>query len=59
MLSGSLVERASKSIQMKKLPARIKELAGKDEGVAISDNVLKFHDEDRRREYRERWIKLF
>lgn len=54
--SGGWVEPAFKSFQMKKMPARIKALAGHSDGVVISDTVLKFHDIDRRREYREKWL---
>ena len=38
------------------MPARIKELAGKSDGVVVSDTVLKFHDIDRRAEYHHEWI---
>lgn len=55
IFSGGWIEKAIRSFQMQKMPARIRQLAGASDGVVVADAVLKFHDIDRRREYRERW----
>lgn len=44
-------ERYAKSFQLKHFPPEIKNLMNKDTRVVISDQILKFHVNDRRREY--------
>ena len=56
VFSGTRLESVLKSIQKHIMPARIKDLAGYSDGVVVSDTVLKFHDIDRRAEYRRTWI---
>jgi hypothetical protein len=57
-LNMSFFERITKKIQMKKLPDQIRHLANTDSRVVINDQMLKFHSNDRRAEYRERFEKL-
>lgn len=51
-------ERLAKEIQLRRLPARILDMMNKDSRVVVTDSVLKFHDNDRRAEYRDRWNAL-
>lgn len=46
-----------KKAQLKVLPRAIKEMANKDMRVVVDDKILKFHTNDRREEYREKWEK--
>ncbi len=46
-----LFESFYKSIQQKRFPQSIQELANKDSRVVITDDMLKFHDNDRRAEF--------
>ncbi|MEK7067983.1 MAG: hypothetical protein AAB956_03225 [Patescibacteria group bacterium] len=52
---GSWVERLCKNIQLKVMPRSLREQAGKGTAVVMSDSVLKFHSNDRREEYRQKW----
>lgn len=54
--SGS-IERFAKHIQMRKFPESIRAIANMDSRVVISDEVLKFHVNDRRESYREQHLK--
>jgi len=48
-------EKAAKLIQLTILPKKLKALANKDTRVVINDQILKFHDNDRREVYRDLW----
>ena len=48
-------ERLAKRWQLKIMPAGLKEAAGQSDGVVISDQVLKFYQGDRRREYAKKY----
>lgn len=50
-------ERFFRWLQMKLLPKNLKEIANHASQVVITDKILKFHINDRREEYREKWIK--
>lgn len=45
-----------KRFQFKILPKNLKDLVNKDTRVVMNDEVLKFHDNDRRHEYLKRWM---
>jgi hypothetical protein len=45
-----------RSVQMRAMPKEIREMANKDSRVIVRDSMLKFHVNDRRAEYRERWL---
>ncbi len=53
--SASAFERMAKKIQLRRLPENLRTRAATNNDVVISDLVLKFHANDRREEYRERW----
>lgn len=44
-----------KKIQLKIMAKEIKELMNKDEAVVVNDQILKFHTNDKREEYKKRW----
>lgn len=44
-------------LQMKLLLKSLKEMANRDSRVVITDKILKFHANDRREEYKQKWIK--
>lgn len=48
-------ERMTKWLQLKIMPEHLKRMANKNTNVIISNEILKFHDKDRRREYYEKW----
>ncbi|MEW6610214.1 MAG: hypothetical protein AB1352_01095 [Patescibacteria group bacterium] len=50
------IERLSRRVQYAILPRRLREEAKRRQGVVLDEHILKFHDHDRREEYRERWI---
>jgi hypothetical protein len=54
----SFFEPWAKKIQMKRLPAVIREQMNKDSCVVVSEQMLKFHSNDRRAFYRDQWKKL-
>ncbi len=51
------IEKLAKEFQMFILPSRLKSLANQNSDVVLSDNVLKFHDNDRRKYYYDLWNK--
>jgi hypothetical protein len=55
---GNLLERYTRKIQWLKLRPSLKEKSlHADNEVVITEGVLKFHDHDTRRAYREEWLK--
>lgn len=54
----SWIERLLKKFQEKQFPDAIKKLANQDSRVIISDQALKFHVEDRREEYRQKYYEI-
>lgn len=54
--SFGFVERVARAVQLRLLPARIQAKAAQsDHGVVLTDTMLKFHEEDGRAMYRDRW----
>lgn len=54
---GKCLEKIAKKIQLKKMAANFSSVANQnDTRVIISDTMLKFHEQDRRAEYCERWV---
>lgn len=51
-------ERLAKFVQLRRLPARLRALMNADSRVVVNDDMLKFHENDRRAEYRDRWHAL-
>lgn len=53
-----LMEAQAKTIQQMRMNQRTKELEdGRTTGVVVNDDMLKFHENDRREEFRQLWIK--
>ncbi|PIT94177.1 hypothetical protein COU00_00300 [Candidatus Falkowbacteria bacterium CG10_big_fil_rev_8_21_14_0_10_43_11] len=52
---GSWTENLGKKIQLKMMPLNLKMQADKGTAVVMTDDVLKFHEQDRRAEYRDLW----
>lgn len=53
---GDVIEKQAKEIQLLKIKPAIKEKSKRnDNGVVISDSVLKFHENDARIKYKEDW----
>lgn len=50
-------EKFFRSLQTRAMPREIREIANKDSRVIVGDSMLKFHVNDRRAEYGERWLK--
>ncbi len=50
------LENLAKKFQFKIMPKNLKQLANKNTYVIINDKILKFHDQDRREEYRNRFL---
>ncbi|XOU94067.1 MAG: hypothetical protein ACNFW9_04445 [Candidatus Kerfeldbacteria bacterium] len=48
-------EKIFKNYQLKIMPANLSKLANKDTRVVVNDNVLKFHDNDRREIFLQKW----
>ena len=57
-LQWRLTESFFRSIQRNRLPAHLRELANLDSRVVVTDEVLKFHDNDRREQYRDTFESL-
>ncbi len=57
MLTGGYLEKILKKIQKKKMDKNVGSLQYKDDSrVIINDNMLKFHENDRRIYFKKRWI---
>lgn len=54
-LTTNLDEKFYKWLQLKILPKKLKDLVNQDTRVVLTDQVLKFHDNDRRKIYRDLW----
>lgn len=52
------LEALARKLQQKRFPAHIKEQANQDSRIIISDDVLKFHANDRREKYKNIWMKV-
>lgn len=48
-------EKFLRKVQMKILPDKLRQLAGRDSRVVLTDNILKFHSEDKRLIYYNLW----
>ena len=58
IVSSDTVERLVRRVQLRILPAHLRERATRaDRGVVLTDAMLKFHEEDGRVTYRDRWKK--
>jgi hypothetical protein len=57
-LSVSILERVAKVVQMRRLPVRIRRVMNVGTSVVVTDSMLKFHENDRREEYRKRLASL-
>ena len=53
-----LFESVARFLQRRHLPERLRAQANKDTRVVVHDNMLKFHDNDRREEFLARWRAL-
>ncbi len=56
--SPTWLERQLKKLQWRKFPPTIRELANKDTRVVINDDVLKFHVDDRRQVFKDRYYEI-
>lgn len=52
---GPDLERLFRWIQLHHLPERLRAMANHDSRVVVSDSILKFHETDRREQYRRIW----
>ncbi|TAL50619.1 hypothetical protein EPN81_02360 [Patescibacteria group bacterium] len=57
-LQWSLTEPFFRSVQRNRLPVPLRELANLDSRVVVTDEMLKFHDNDRREQYRDTYESL-
>lgn len=51
---GTRLEPLARRLQLRRFPARIRDLMNRDSRVVVNDAMLKFHDNDRRAHYRDR-----
>jgi hypothetical protein len=51
-------EPVAKRVQSRRLPVQLKHMANRDSRVIVTDEMLKFHENDRREFYRERWKEI-
>ncbi len=57
-LQTGVFESLFRFVQQKRLPNQLRDCANTDSDVIINDDMLKFHDNDRREEYREEYEKV-
>ncbi|MDO8622243.1 MAG: hypothetical protein Q7R80_03355 [bacterium] len=53
---GDALERWCRRFQERRFSSEVRALANRDSRVVLTDRMLKFHTNDRRQEYRDRWI---
>lgn len=58
-IQWSLFEPLFRSIQRNRFPSRIRELANQDSRVIVSDQILKFHNHDRREQYNREFQEIY
>lgn len=51
-----ILERLARSFQLKVMPAALRTAAGNSDGVVINNQVLKFYQRDRRREFAKKYV---
>ena len=56
---SGLFESFYRSVQQKRFPNSIRSIANKDSRVVITDDILKFHDLDRRAEFQKKYEETF
>ncbi len=56
--TGDFIEKTLRNWQIKRSKKKLTLLEDKS-GIIISENILKFHNKDRRREYRNKWFKRY
>ncbi len=59
VLQPAFLEPMLRRLQQRRLPASLRELANVDTRVVMNDRTLKFHEGDRRAEFRDRFEALF
>ncbi|OGL65275.1 hypothetical protein A3B21_04500 [Candidatus Uhrbacteria bacterium RIFCSPLOWO2_01_FULL_47_24] len=52
---GDVIERILRNVQMRIMPPYLKDAANKNTSVVVSDKFLKFHDHDKREQYRKEY----
>ena len=58
-IQHGIFEPLFRTIQKKKFPASLRELANRDSRVVITDEMLKFHDNDRRAQFSAQFQEVF
>lgn len=54
---GDFIEKKLKNWQLNRAKEKIKNFNNSDLGLVVDDHILKFHNVDRRRQWRNEWIK--
>ncbi len=52
---GDLMEKQAKEIQISKMKFALQNIENKAPGIVLNDSMLKFHENDKRKEYYEQW----
>ena len=58
-IQWSLFEPLFRSIQRNRFPSNIRDLANKDSRVIVSDQILKFHNSDRREQFTKEYKEIY